>query len=216
MAVGGNSAISRVVVTGTGIEDLVVTGIRKDQPGPGIPPAPGTVYQYAGLTPAGYHSVTGAGITFSVPLAWLAANRVSPQEIVLFRYSGNDWTALPTTAGPEANGFAGFVATSPGLSLFAITALPQAQNVTTGAPGPGSVPGPVLPAAPDAGPAAGGGERTQAPAPVQPAAPAGAAAGVPLLLIAAGILGSAGIAAGVVLVRRWWIRRQNPALFRKY
>ncbi len=38
----------------------------------------------------------------------------------------------------------------------------------------------------------------------------------PTLWIVFGVAGFAGIVLIIAFIRRWWIRRQNPALFRKY
>jgi hypothetical protein len=38
----------------------------------------------------------------------------------------------------------------------------------------------------------------------------------PLIWIVFGAAGFAGLIVIIVFIRRWWIRRQNPALFRKY
>jgi hypothetical protein len=44
----------------------------------------------------------------------------------------------------------------------------------------------------------------------------GGSAGIPTLAILAGIGAIAVVAGGAIIVRRWWMQRQNPALFRKY
>ena len=56
-------------------------------------------------------------------------------------------------------------------------------------------------------------EKTQAVSPTPVTDPV---KGIPLLTIIIGVFGAVAIITGAVLVRRWWIRRQNPALFRKY
>jgi hypothetical protein len=38
----------------------------------------------------------------------------------------------------------------------------------------------------------------------------------PTLWIVFGVAGFTGVILGIVVIRRWWIHRQNPALFRKY
>lgn len=45
---------------------------------------------------------------------------------------------------------------------------------------------------------------------------AGESSGIPIIFIIAGIGGIMVVVIGAVLVRRWWIHRQNPTLFRKY
>ncbi len=216
ITVGGNSAISRAVVTGTGIAGLVITGTRQDGPGTNISPPPGTVYQYIGLVPAGYRTITRATIFFSVPLSWLADNRLSPQEIALWHHTANGWVALPTTAGSIANGFACFTASTPGFALFAIAGrpsitVPAGPVVQSVAPDKPTVTTSVTLANPLKPVSTVSPVRTTI-APVPPVTTAG---GLPLIAIVAGILGGAGIAAAVVLTRRWWIQRQNPALFQR-
>jgi len=53
-------------------------------------------------------------------------------------------------------------------------------------------------------------KETQTPAPAPATAPVEE---MPLTLIVIGIAGAIAVIAGAFVVRRWWIRRQNPALF---
>ena len=198
--VGGDSAVSTVTVTGTRLEMLIVTGRVQSSPGAGIPPAPGTPYQYIELTPARFEEIAGANITFSIPAAWLAAQGFAPGGIVLYRYNGTAWEALPTWVVDDAGSTVTFTATSPGFSLFAISGTGDEGAVTTPTAVETTPPATTQPT---------GTETTAAPAGgAAPEFPLGAAA-----LVAGGVLV---LAAGGYLVRRWWLRRQNPALFRDY
>ncbi|KLK88177.1 hypothetical protein SZ63_03765 [Methanoculleus sediminis] len=206
--VGGDSVVSRVNVTGTGLEMLIVTGWKQSSPGAGIPPAPGTPYQYIDLVPARFETITGANITFTVPAAWLEEHGFTPEEIVLYHYNGTAWEALPTTIESVTGTTVTFTATTPGFSLFAISGVERGEEVVT------------TPTAAQTTPTAA---TTTSRAAAEPtvtqtaAAPAGEPAPeFPLgtvALVAGVILVLAG---GGYLIRRWWIRRQNPALFRKY
>ena len=77
--VGGDSAVSQVTVTGSGVGGMIVTGTVQSGPGPGMPAAPGEVYQYLRLVPARYSTITGAEIVFSVPESWFAEHTLSPR-----------------------------------------------------------------------------------------------------------------------------------------
>ncbi|MCC7565207.1 MAG: PKD domain-containing protein [Methanomicrobiaceae archaeon] len=192
MSVGGNSPVSRVIVAGTGIGGLTVTGT--------VESLPGIVYKYFSLVPARYTTITAATITFTVPAAWLEEHGLSADEIVLYHYNGAAWTALPTTVGATENGQITFTATSPGFSLFAICGVEKTGGVTTPTAAQTTARAVAQPTA----------EQTTA-------APAGdPAPDLPLGTIA--IVGGAALvlAAGGCMIRRWWIRRQNPALFMDY
>jgi PGF-pre-PGF domain-containing protein len=214
--VGGNSAVTQVSVTGTGLSGIIVTGTVESGPPPGVPSAPGSPYQYVDLVPAQYTSITGATIMFEVPVSWLAEHHLSAQDIVMYHYTSTGWTALPTTVVSTSNGQVTLSATTTGFSLYAIIAVNQ-KNPIPGAtsredtPGAAGTPGgtvsvsttgtvPVVQmqttvALPDA----------NTPHPSSP---------VPsFVLIGAGIII---LATGGFLIRRWWIRRQNSALFREY
>jgi PKD repeat protein len=206
--IGGNSAAGSALVTGTGINDLIVTGTP--QAGTNVPLPPGTVYQYIDLVPARFTSITAAAITFTVPAAWLEENGILLGNVVLYHYENGAWVALPTTVVSTANGIVTFTATSPGFSLFAIT----------GTPGTPETPGVKT----FSDMVAGSGLAPDGPSGAQPpvvtqttAAPApdhGQAPEIPLPLLV--ITGLFILAGSGFYVRRFWIRRQNPALFREY
>jgi hypothetical protein len=211
--VGGNSGIFQAVVTGTGLNDLIVTGIVTDAPGTNISAPPGATYQYIDLVPVRYASITNAVISFSVPLSWLHDRHLDPQNIVLYHLTGSTWVALPTTYGESKDGLAYFTATTPSFSRFAITG--QYSPVAAASPTVTPVMQDTLPAtiaAPVAGtPAPAWTTVAPSPAPADHAGP-----GVPLAVIGTGAAGLVILATAAVYTRRWWIHRQNPALFEDY
>ncbi|WP_321504340.1 PGF-pre-PGF domain-containing protein [uncultured Methanoregula sp.] len=213
----GHTAFTRVDVTGVDVKDMIVTATEVPGPGTGIPPPPGIVYVYADISPARYTEITETKISFVVPLSWMNEHNLIPQEIVLFHNTGNTWVALATTLDSIRDGEAYYTAAGSGFSRFAITGQfnSSAQNATPSttarmfgdlAPGSGTI-APTY-AAPPAGPAPVASQTTAVPAPMN-------SSGFPLPAIA--VVGAIGVIClcGAFMIRRWWIRRQNPALFRK-
>jgi PGF-pre-PGF domain-containing protein len=138
--VGGNSAIEKATVTGQGVSEMVVTAMQLSTLPSGVPSVADPVYQYIGVTPAHFTTISRAVIEFSVPLSWIEEKQTTPASIALARFKDGVWTYLPTTLIREANGHAYFQAESPGFSIFAIVAVKgsviaagaaQATEVTT-------------------------------------------------------------------------------------
>jgi len=217
--VGGTTTVTDVTVTGTGIDGLIVTSTEASGPGNEVAPPPGIVYEYLDITPARYTTITGAQIAFTVPQSWLDANHLSAQNVVLYQNTGKTWQALPTTFVKTVNGNLYFTATSPGFSRFAITGqvAPTVQSVAT--------PAPTVQAAGDIRNASATAQIptttpvTRKPVAVQTTAPPAAvspAPGFPLAVVALVGAGCLVLIGGGFLVRRWCIRRQNPALFKEY
>ncbi|MDD1683816.1 MAG: PGF-pre-PGF domain-containing protein [Methanoregula sp.] len=208
---GGSSAVSRVIVTGTGIIGLIVTGTLKPRPDDG-PYPPGIVYQYIDLVPARFKTITGAEIFFSVPQSWLDEHQIAPKNVIVYHLTENGWVALPIKVLNTKDGNVYFSATSPGFSLFAIAG-------TKGNATPVTVSTSQM--------TFGGLEQEQTPVQtanvpvttqttvppatnVKPSAPS-LLLNIVLVIAAIGIMSGGGF-----MIRRWWIQRQNPALFREY
>jgi PKD repeat protein len=209
--IGGDSKAWQAVVTGTKLSDLIVTGTVQPGSGNNFTAPPGMVYQYIGLVPSRYTSITKAVINFTVPQAWLDENHIAPGSIVLYHQTANGWEALPTTVLFTKDGTVYFSAQTNGFSLFAIAGTPGATAATV-ATTQGIMSNVVQTPAPAAVAKAPVTTQTTAPpaATPQPAAPS------PLLNIVLVIAAIGLLAGGGFMARRWWIRRQNPALFEEY
>ncbi len=216
--VGGSSAVDSVTVTGTGVKGVIVTGQMQDSLPSGVPPVDPNVYQYIEITPARFGSITGAIISFEIPVLWLEEHRLTTSDVAMNRYHEGAWTTLPTTFLGVNNGVASYSSQSPGFSLFAIT--PKKNGAQAGA---------VLSSSPMIQPAS----CPVCPGPVAnsllasssipvvcetaiPMAPLILNTGSPFATGAIIGVGGLGLIGGGVVIRRWWIQRQNPALFREY
>jgi len=186
-----------------------------------------TVAGIVAISPVGVNpsSISSGTITFAVSESWLTDHGLTSADIVLMRYHDGVWVELPTTYQYDAGGVCYFTATTPGFSYFAIAsrAGTAAENAAaTGIASPSLTAGAVRAVTASAThPASGNTVSPTVSTPVTTgtaAVPAGmtGSPGFPTLWIIAGIGGIAVVAVGVFLIRRWWIRRQNPALFKEY
>jgi hypothetical protein len=199
--------ISKVTVAPVSQE--VVDGITGSTTAP-----EGTVFAAGGLgvecLPSGATFDQPVTVTFTMTRSqWdaaLAQANGKSQDITVQYYdtSAKSWVSLPTTVEQNTRTVS---ATTKHFTLFAVFA--KVARTTSSAPTrttysketPAAVihtPASVVPTA------------TPVPAPLQ------SSPRFPVVTIVAIITGIAIIIVGSLLLRRWWIRRQNPALFRKY
>jgi PGF-pre-PGF domain-containing protein len=197
----------------------------------GSPPGQTTV-GYLEIEPVGINqdSVSQGVISFSVNGPYLASHGIDPAQVVLMRNHDSRWTALPTTLLRQSGDTYYYQATTPGFSYFAIVAGTRtvAENRTVAAstlaqtaaitgPLPATVTGSGTPA-----PAAAATRSPAVPAaaPVQttpvPGGTSEGSGGFPVTILALTGAGSVLLIGACWFIRRWWIRRQNPALFQEY
>ncbi|MFA4877740.1 MAG: PGF-pre-PGF domain-containing protein [Methanoregula sp.] len=160
-------------------------------------------------------------IVFSLDRQWMNDRHVLPADIVLLHNTGGSWQELQTSFDRETSGRCYFNAKAPGFSVFAVAARKPVQAVTMVTVSPSTTitgtsvvsvtpdtisPGSLLqePMSPNLTPAGAPGKNGSS---LQENFPL-----IPALVVAFGIV----LVTAAALVRRWWIRRQNPALFRKY
>ena len=161
-------------------------------------------------------------VSFSIDRNWLEGNKITPASIVMLRFADGKWNELSTTFNREDQGRDYFTVSLPGFSVFAIaakspnqtlsqsnltsTASPTLFPMTTGTPAPRvTIVTYVAPTPPQPSP-------TTMPLPAPESQVSGKGISVDLILVTIAVILMAIIA---FLVRRWWIHRQNPALFRK-
>jgi PKD repeat protein len=197
-----------------------------------IPAPVGRSTKIPGNTPAYYLDITihwireevvrEADIRFSVDDGWLKEQGIAPADLVMTRYHDNTWSELPTRMEQYTNGRYYYSATTSGFPYFAVTR--KGKGVPTTTPTlvslvtitqqikaestTSATTRPVTPIAARTKPVT---TTTTVPPISYPESPE-----FPTLWIVFGVAGFAGIVFSIVFIRRWWIRRQNPALFRKY
>jgi len=135
--VGGDSAISRVTVTGQDVSDVVVTAIMVSSIPDNVPQIDATVYQHIEITPAHFTGISSATIEFGVPLSLIEEQHSTLAGIALSRFHDGAWTSLNTNLIKVENGHAWYRAESPGFSLFAIviTNAPLEESAVVMTPG---------------------------------------------------------------------------------
>jgi len=212
--IGGDSKAWQAIVTGTQLSGLIVTGTVQHDSGSNMTAPPGIVYQYISLVPARYTSITKAVINFTVPQAWLDENNIAPGSIVLYHQTANVWEALPTTVLFTKDGTVYFSAPTTAFSLFAIAGTPTAATPEVTATVPQGIMSAVVVQTPAPSAVAKAPVTTQTTAP--PATAPQPAASPPLLSLVLVIAAIGILAGGGFMVRRWQIRRQNPAPFEEY
>ncbi len=198
--VGGDSAISRIMVTGQDTEGCIVTA-RKVSPSALVMPPENRVYQYVDITSAGCPFSSGMQFEFEVPLSYINTYQSAVDDVRLYQLRNQSWVCLPTITRGSKNGFALYRGDSPEFSLYAIILLNQTNvharediltvNLTTPIIAEGSG-NPVFPDITDTTP--------------EHHAPFGSDYGCSWVTFAAIISIITGIVIGVVLIRKWWMR----------
>jgi hypothetical protein len=166
---------------------------------------------------------------FKVNSRYLSEHRVVPSDIVIMSYEEQEWEALPTTFAHSSGNDFYFTANVDSYSVLAIGNRKEGNanlpsfNPVMGSPSvtsENSAKSPSSLAASDPQhieysaihvPA----EHKITAIPVDETKPA-SSSGISVPILA--IIGTGCLSMGLcgLLIRRWWIRRQNPALFRKY
>jgi len=95
--------------------------------------APDSIYAYLDITVKNVATtdIESAKIKFHVEKSWIDANGIDVATITLNRYVNGAWVTLTTTLTSSDGTSYYFEATSPGLSIFAITAKKTAATTTT-------------------------------------------------------------------------------------
>lgn len=213
----------------TPLTDVVVVVTKSPDIGPEKTLTDRTFSQYYSIdlvnAPPG--SISAATVEFSLDTDYLQSMNVAPEDVVIMRWGDGRWEELHTMAGRIEGGRVYFNATMQGFSYFVITNRPAMQITLTATPLPittitdaKTTMADLVTASPvqsEESPGTTGSKPTITRTPAAPVEPEPIPPRPGITTIA--IIGIAGIVLVVVsafCIRRWWTRRQNPSLFRKY
>jgi PGF-pre-PGF domain-containing protein len=220
--VGGGSAVTRAEVTGTNLgKNLVITAFPRNNLPSGIAAPNTTVYQYISITSSTIPGVVNrTTLDFSVPQSWLTEHGFTVGDVAMMHNENGQWQALDTRFVSQKGGNVYYRATTSGFSYFAIVYQKGGTNMGKGtlvattissAATALAVTGTSVAVTPSTVPITP--EKTQA---VSLAPVTDPVEGIPVMKIIIGTTGAVVTIITTVLMRRWWIWRQNPTLFRKY
>jgi PGF-pre-PGF domain-containing protein len=102
----------------------------------------GTLYKYLDITASNLPNtdISEAVIAFRVEKDWLTDKGLGADTVILQRYDGSSWSELSTTKTSEDTDYAYYDATTPGFSIFAITAGLTPTTPTDGTTPDGTTP----------------------------------------------------------------------------
>jgi hypothetical protein len=195
-------------VTVTPLSQQAVTAIS------GTAAPEGAVFTAGGVgaecTPAGATFDHPVSITFTMTEAqWAAAleqagGKADAITIQYYDTTTKSWMSLPTSVAASARSV---TATTNHFTLFAVFVKTATGPVSAQTTSSRSTPTPAAVV-----PTTKAVVTTTTPVPVSPPTQPQ----LPVMTIVAIIAGIAVVIAGALLLKRWWTRKQNPALFRKY
>ncbi|WP_321506807.1 DUF3821 domain-containing protein [uncultured Methanoregula sp.] len=214
--VNGPTHITKVELQpiGSFSKDLFILTEKPDSLPADIPSPSAPVYELHKIDV--YHAtsddVNQAKIEFTVSPSYLDSQKMTYRDVQLFRYHDKTWEKLPTEYIGMKDGAHLYRATTTGFSYFATVLVKDATIVAATTAPTSAVQASATPAAASVqGTVASTVARTQAAPPVTDTPkPSGMAIPFYVFGIAAIII----LGAGGFIVRKWWIRKQNPALFR--
>jgi PGF-pre-PGF domain-containing protein len=198
--VGGDSAVSRVMVTGRDTAGCIVTA-RKVTAFPGdIQPPDNPVYQYVNITAALCPFISGMQLEFEVPLSFVKTYQAAIDDVRICQIHNQSWVCLPATTRESKDGFAYYLGDSPEFSLYAIILL----NRTNVPPREDSFV--VIPDSPVILEDSGNPFPADIPATKpEPSVPVMSDNGFSWMTFAISTAGITGVVIGAILIRKWWI-----------
>jgi PGF-pre-PGF domain-containing protein len=194
--VGGDTAVSRVAVTGRSISDIIIISRRITLP-VNVTPPDMPVYQYLDIKPVHYGFISSVLIDFEIPVTFLNHNHAVQDQVRLCLFRNQTWICLPTQAGESKNGQIRYRAESPEFTLSAIALNNESsgtweEDAFLAQPAENSVPqdSPVNPGIPVMPPT------------FRPAAKGETDTGNPIVPVAIGITVLCGLAIGAIVIHR--------------
>jgi len=138
MGLAANSMIDSIKITATKESGASITyddlGSSKPVEAGVTSEPPGKIYHYISL--ATYkdisNDISSAEINFKIPKSWFELNNADKEKIKAYRWS-SQWAELVTSKTGETADYVSYTATSPGFSIFAISA-DASQTAVTGQP----------------------------------------------------------------------------------